>query len=159
MRLLYPAANPALAPAALGAGWLLVTQAVDTAEPWAERAEKLQAAMLQALQLHLHPRVALCALQSGAPGTSGSDDITAEIATQVAAFAPSVVLVMGRGAVRAALGLTEPLAKLREQDLRIAGVPVVATYDAPFLLRNPQCKRPAWADLCRARELSGISSA
>lgn len=156
-RLLYPDANPALAPSALGAGWLLVTHAVDASEPWAQGAERLLAAMLQALQLHLHPRVALCALQSAVPGAAGgleTADITADIAAQVAAFAPSVVLVMGRGPVRAALGLTEPLAKLREQDLRIAGVPVVATYDAPFLLRNPQCKRPAWADLCRARELA-----
>ena len=156
-RLLYPDANPEHAPAALGAGWLIVTQAVDAREPWAEGAERLLHAMLQALQLHLHPRVALCALQSTALGASGigtSADIAADIAAQVAAFAPSVVLVMGRSAVRAALGSSEPLAKLREQDLRIAGVPAVATYDAPLLLRNPQGKRSAWADLCRARALS-----
>lgn len=161
-RLLYPDADPALTPAALGAGWLVVAQSVDAGEPWAEGAERLLAAMLQALQLQLHPRVALCALQSveSAPhGTEDTADITADITAQVAAFAPSVVLLMGRGPVRAALGLTEPLAKLRELDLRIAGVPVVATYDAPFLLRNPQCKRSAWADLCRARALAGLRAA
>lgn len=157
-RLLYADADPARAPAALGAGWLIVTQAVDAIEPWADGAERLLAAMLHALQLHLHPRVALCALQNAEVGAHATDiagDITAAIAAEIAAFAPSVVLVMGRGPVRAALGLSDPWAKLRERDLRIAGVPVVATYDAAFLLRTPACKRLAWADLCRARALAG----
>lgn len=154
-RLLYPDANPENTPTALGAGWLIVAEAVDPREPWAEGADTLLHAMLQALQLHWHPRVALCALQSTTPGAAGSADISADIAAQVAAFAPSVVLVMGRNAVRAALGSSDPLVKLRQQDLRIAGISAVATYDAPLLLRNPQGKRSAWADLCRARAIAG----
>ena len=176
-RLLYPHANPANTPAGLGAGWLVVTEAVAADDPRAEGATRLLHAMLQALQLHLHPRVALCALQSAALDGAARDsaaqdsaaqnaptheaapaDIRADIAAQVAAFSPSVVLLMGRSAVRAALGSGEPLARLRAQDLRIAGVSAVATYDALLLLRNPQGKRAAWADLCRARALAGVAA-
>ena len=181
-RLLYPHANPAHTPAGLGAGWLVVTEAVAADDPQAEGATRLLHAMLQALQLHLHPRVALCALQSAAQDGAAQDsaardsaardsaaqnapaheaapaDIRADIAAQVAAFSPSVVLLMGRSAVRAALGSGEPLARLRAQDLRIAGVSAVATYDALLLLRNPQGKRAAWADLCRARALAGVAA-
>lgn len=157
-RLLYPDANPAHTPAALGAGWLIIAPEVAPGEPKAEDAVRLLHAMLQALQLHRHPRVVLCALQAQTTAASAGDaaptDMRTDIAAQVAAFAPSVVLLMGRNAIRAALGSGEPLAKLRVQDLRIGGVPVVATYDAPLLLRNPQGKRAAWADLCRARALA-----
>jgi DNA polymerase len=36
----------------------------------------------------------------------------------------------------------------------VAGVPAIVTYDAPYLLRAPQAKAAAWADLCRAHALA-----
>lgn len=156
LQLLYPDADPAQTPPDLGAGWLVVTDAFIPGEPSAQAAGQLFGAMLQALQLHQHPRVALCAIEPhpaepGGPAAPAAD----AIAAHVVQFAPSVVLVMGRNAIRAALGSTEPLAKLRQQPLFIAGVPTVATFDAQLLLRNPAAKRTAWADLCRARALAG----
>ncbi len=156
-RLLYPQADPSQAPQALGAGWLVVAEAFSPDDPMAEGAERLLHAMLHALQLHRHPRVGLCSVSAGAePGTQTADTAMAE---HVAAFAPAVVLVMGRSAVQAALGRSDPLGKLRGEALSLAGAPVVVTYDARFLLRNAASKPGAWADLCRARALAGRSCA
>lgn len=156
-RLLYPDADPALTPPELGAGWLLVAEAIAPDDPQAEKSELLLTAMLHALQLHHHPRVALCsvALEGGAGANDGDADAGAAIARHVQAFAPSVVLVMGRGAVLAALARSDPLGKLRGAKLAIAEVPVVVTFSPLLLLRNPQSKPTAWADLCRARALAG----
>lgn len=156
-QLLYPQADPSQVPAALGAGWLIVAEFFAQDDPVAAAAERLLGNMLHALQLHRHPRVALCSLVPAGPGAvdSTEQDAAASIARHVATFAPSVVFVMGRDAVRAALARSEPLGKLRGAPLAIAGVPTVATFGPHFLLRNPQSKRAAWADLCRARLLAG----
>ena len=142
-RLLYPGADPAQAPLALGAGWFIVTDILPEGEPLAADADRLLANMLAALQLHRHPRVALCGV-GPAPAAGGGT---------------SVVLVMGRSAVRAALARSEPLGKLRGARWEIAGVPAVVTFDACFLLRNPGTKAAAWADLCLARALAGRGAA
>lgn len=154
-QLLYPRADPALAPAALGAGWFIVAEAFAEGDPLAPSAERLLANMLAALRLHRHPRVALCSVGPASGAAAGEADAGAAIARHVAAFAPSVVLLMGRSAVRAALARSEPLGKLRGAALAIAGVPAVVTFGAYFLLRNPESKAAAWADLCRARALAG----
>lgn len=156
-RLLYPEADPSLAPPALGAGWLVVAEAFAAGDGAAQAAERLLGNMLHALQLHHHPRVALCSVHQADPSAAnGSEsDAATAIAYHVETFAPSVVLVMGRGAVRAALARSEPLGKLRGAALAIAGVPVVVTFGPHFLLRSPESKSAAWADLCRARALAG----
>lgn len=153
-RLLFPAADPANAPLALGAGWLIVAESLADGEPLAADAERLLANMLAALQLHRHPRVALCNV-APADLEGGISEPAEVLAQEVAAFAPAVVLLMGRGAVRAALSRSEPLGKLRGSRWEIAGVPTVVTFDARLLLRNPDTKAAAWADLCLARALAG----
>lgn len=158
-RLLYPGADPAQAPLALGAGWFIVTDILPEGEPLAADADRLLANMLAALQLHRHPRVALCGVGPAPAAGGGTSEPAAALAQQVAAFAPAVVLVMGRSAVRAALARSEPLGKLRGARWEIAGVPAVVTFDACFLLRNPGTKAAAWADLCLARALAGRGAA
>lgn len=156
-RTLYPDANPALCPPALGAAWLLVAEGVHGSAVLAEQAGRLLDNMLRALGLHQHPRVALCTLDqapSGAEGT-GVDNALAEV---VARLAPAVVLVMGRVAVRHCLGRSEPLGQLRGQPFTLAGVPAVVTFDAPVLLRSPHLKPAAWEDLCRARALAAAAA-
>ncbi len=153
--LLYPDVDAALTPPELGAGWLVVAETFAAGDPLAEGAERLLANMLHALQLHRHPRVWLCSV-GPAGGAAGDDsDAATAIAHHVESLAPSVVLVMGRNAVRAGLARSEPLGKLRGTALTIAGVPAVVTFGAYVLLRSPEFKPAAWADLCRARELAG----
>lgn len=161
---LFPQADPALTPADLGAGWLLVAQDLDGSDPFAGDAGRLLRNMLHALRLHRHPRVFLCALQTPESGDtrSGNDaaPCTDVLANVMASVQPSVVLVMGRVAARAALGRSEPLGQLRATPHALAGVPAVVTYDATYLLRAPPAtKALVWADLCRARALAAGAGA
>ena len=147
---LYPQADPAQAPAELGAGWLVVAESTTPADPLAGDAGKLLDNMLRAMQLHRHPRVYLAALERPAAGAPGTDGIAHSLADTVARLQPSMVLVLGHVAARAALGRTEPLGRLRAEPHTLAGCPAVVTYDPAFLLRSQDSKAAAWADLCRA---------
>ncbi|KAF1050011.1 MAG: hypothetical protein GAK38_00035 [Xylophilus sp.] len=152
--LLYANVDPAAAPADLGAGWLVVAEALPGAADgaFAGDAGRLLDNMLRALRLHRHPRVHLARIhREAAAGAGGAGSgIDAALQAQVAQLRPSMVLLMGRVAAQAALRSTEPLGRLRAQVHQVGGVPAVATFDAPYLLRNPADKGRAWADLCMA---------
>lgn len=147
---LYPQADPAQAPAELGAGWLIVAESTAPHDPLSGDAGKLLDNMLRAMQLHRHPRVFITALERSAAGAPGTDAIPEQLAAAVAQLQPSMVLVLGHVAARAALGRTEPLGRLRAELHQLAGCPAVVSYDPAFLLRSQDTKAAAWADLCRA---------
>lgn len=158
-RTLYPGADPLQTPAALGAGWLIVAEGLPDGDPFAGDAGRLLANMLRALQLHRHPRVHLCALSAPTGAAAGAEAPAAVLAAALADLRPSVLLLMGRTAARVVLGRTEPLGRLRSEPHQVGGVPAVVTYDAPYLLRAPDAKPAAWADLCRARVLAHTAPA
>ena len=152
-QLLFAGLDPAQAPAGRGAGWLLVTEAHGpTQDPWAGDAGQLLANMLRAMRLHQHPRVFRACLERNPQAADGAG-LQADLATLLAELQPSVVLAMGRVAVHALLQRRDPLGQLRGQVHQLHGVPLVVTFDAPYLLRAPADKARAWADLCLALEL------
>ena len=69
---------------------------------------------------------------------------------QIALVQPRVILAMGRFAVQALLGSSEPLGRLRGRLHAWRGVPLVVTYHPAYLLRQPAEKARAWEDLCLA---------
>ena len=75
---------------------------------------------------------------------------------QVALVQPRVILALGRFAAQSLLQqslpevATLPLGKLRGQVHYYQGVPVVVSYHPAYLLRAPEDKAKAWADLCLA---------
>lgn len=149
----YPQADPAATPADLGAGWLIVVESTTPHEPLAGDAGKLLDNMLRAMRLHRHPRTLVAALERAQPGAGGEP--AAALAQALAAVRPSMVLLLGLGAARAVLGSREPLGRLRAGAHHITGpdgaaVPAVVSYDPAYLLRAPDAKAAAWADLCRA---------
>ena len=153
-QLLFPGLDPAQAPAGRGAGWLLVTEAHGPAQdPWAGDADQLLANMLRAMRLHQHPRVFRACLERNNPQAAASAGLQADLATLLADLQPSVVLAMGRVAAQTLLQSRKPLGELRGQVRQLHGVPLVVTFDAPYLLRAPADKARAWADLCLALEL------
>ena len=152
-QLLFAGLDPAQAPAGRGAGWLLVTEAHGpTQDPWAGDAGQLLANMLRAMRLHQHPRVFRACLERNLQAAGGAG-LQADLATLLAELQPSVVLAMGRVAAQALLQRRDPLGQLRGQVHQLHGVPLVVTFDAPYLLRAPADKARAWADLCLALEL------
>lgn len=113
--------------------------------------------MLRALDLQQHPRVfsaALHRLPGGAQPAEAGPPLQTALPAMLEALQPDCVLVLGLASARAVLGRREALGPLRAQAHRVAGVPVVVTYDPNYLLRAPQAKAGAWADLCHARALA-----
>ncbi len=151
---LYPGARADATPAELGNGWLVVIETATTDEPLAGESGKLLDNMLRAMQLHLHPRTFACVLERN-PGTGAASDaaqpVQATLAQALAELRPAMVLVLGLGAARAVLDSREPLGRLRAVQHQLAdGTPATVSYDPAYLLRAPDAKAAAWADLCRA---------
>lgn len=75
---------------------------------------------------------------------------------ELALVQPKVILALGRFAAQTLLQGSQPgvagipLGKLRGQIHRYQGIPVVVSYHPAYLLRTPQDKARAWADLCLA---------
>ncbi len=154
----YPQADPAATPAALGAGWLVVVESALPGQPLQGDAGKLLDNMLRAMQLHRHPRTWIAALGRGGAATEGAADPADGMALALEQLRPSMVLVLGLGAARAVLGSREPLGRLRAGVQSLTGpgglqVPAIVSYDPAYLLRAPDAKAAAWADLCRALAL------
>jgi len=79
---------------------------------------------------------------------------------QLELMQPKIILALGRFAAQALLQASVPdvaqipLGKLRGQTYRFQDVPVIVSYHPAYLLRTPQDKAKAWADLCLALEVS-----
>lgn len=75
----------------------------------------------------------------------------------IALVRPRAVLLLGAVAVRAVLGRPMPITKIRGQWQEIIvpdgndALPVLPTFHPAYLLRKPEAKREAWADLLALR--------
>jgi uracil-DNA glycosylase len=164
-----PSTEPALAPRA---DWLIVGEAPseneDTqGEPFVGEAGKLLDNMLRAMLIDGQPlarqhNVFISNVLKCRPlGDRNPSD--AEVAMcqpylhrQIALLQPRIILAMGRFAVQALTGSTEPLGKLRGRVHALHGghyaAPVIVTYHPAYLLRNLPDKAKAWADLLLAMQ-------
>lgn len=158
---LYPQADPQAIPPELGAGWLVVLESPTPAEPLAGDSGRLLDNMLRAMRLHRHPRTFVATLNRHAPGlTAEGLEPAAGLQQALQTLRPSLVLVLGLGAARVVLGSREPLGRLRATAHHLPdGTPAVVSYDPAYLLRAPDAKAAAWADLCRALALVRRSTA
>ncbi|GKT23249.1 uracil-DNA glycosylase family protein [Acidovorax sp. SUPP3334] len=150
-RPLYPQADPSMVPAELGSGWLVLAESATPEAPLTGDAGKLLDNMLRAMRLHHHPRVFFAAVQRTGAGAPGEAGIAQALQEALDTLRPAMVLVLGLGAARAVLESREPLGRLRANAHALAdGTPAIVTYDPAYLLRAPEAKAAAWADLCRA---------
>jgi uracil-DNA glycosylase len=132
-------------------------------EPFVGKGGRLLDAMLAAVGFSRAQNVYIAnVLKCRPPGNR--DPLPTEAAScrpflerQIALLAPRMVLVVGKVASHALLGTEASMASLRgrEHRLSIGGreIPVVATYHPAYLLRTPEDKAKAWADLCLARDV------
>ena len=71
----------------------------------------------------------------------------------IALVKPRLLVALGRPAALALLNTDVNIGAARGRRFDYKGIPVVVTYHPAYLLRNPQDKGKAWADLCFARRL------
>ncbi len=148
--------------------WLVVGEAPGededrTGEPFVGQAGKLLDAMLAAAGVSRRRNAFIVnVLKCRPPGNR--NPAPAEIAAcrpflerQIALLQPKLIVVVGKVASHALLGGDASMASLhgRRHALTIDGrtYPLMATYHPSYLLRTPQDKAAAWADLVAAREI------
>jgi len=146
------------------ADWLVIGEAPGAdedrqGEPFVGRAGQLLNAMLAAVGLGREQVYIANVLKCRPP--NNRDPKAEEAAAcagflqrQIALIQPKLILVVGRIAAQNLLDTDAPIGTLRGRVHRLeSGVPVVVTYHPAYLLRSPQEKRKAWADLCLARSV------
>jgi uracil-DNA glycosylase len=149
-----------------GAAWMLVIEAPDAAEeaagePGAGPAGLLLDKLLRAVglsreatepaqQVVITPAVKCRPPRDRKPDPAELAACAPLLARQVDLVQPQVILAMGKVAIRQVLGTDEPLGRLRGRVHHYRGIPVIATYDVPYLSRQPADKAKAWEDLCLA---------
>ena len=72
---------------------------------------------------------------------------------QIELVQPRVLCTLGRFAAQTLLRSNLTMGRLRQNEHRYEGIPLVATYHPAALLRNPQWKRPTWEDIKKVRRL------
>lgn len=77
---------------------------------------------------------------------------------QVEIIAPEIIVLLGRSAVSAVLGLQAPLSRLRGSFRDWNGVRVMCTYHPAYLLRNPGAKGMVWEDMKLVRDTLAASA-
>ncbi|MCC0065944.1 MAG: uracil-DNA glycosylase [Rhodovulum sp.] len=70
----------------------------------------------------------------------------------IALIAPEVLVAVGNSAARTLLETTTGITRLRGHWAEWRGIPVMPMFHPAALLRNPELKRAAWADLLAVRK-------
>lgn len=73
---------------------------------------------------------------------------------QLAALKPKVICTLGATPLKALLGLSG-ITRVHGQRQAWRGTTVIPTFHPAYLLRNPEAKKPAWADLLIVLEVLG----
>ena len=72
---------------------------------------------------------------------------------QLAIVRPQVICILGAVAAKALLGPHVAITKVRGCVCEYDGIPVIPTFHPAYLLRNPDAKKFAWADLKKVKKL------
>jgi uracil-DNA glycosylase family 4 len=66
---------------------------------------------------------------------------------QLGAIKPRMIVTLGKFASQSICRESTPITRLRGNFRSYEGIPVMPTYHPAYLLRTPEAKREAWADL------------
>lgn len=149
------------------ARWLVIGEGPGadedaSGEPFVGQAGKLLDAMLASIGLDRRRNVFIANVVKCRPprNRTPQQEETAAclpyLRRQIALLAPDIVILLGRTAANGVLGNEESVGRLRGRvhELRIEQrrIPAVVTWHPSYLLRKPDEKALAWADLCLAVE-------
>lgn len=134
-----------------------------TGTPFSDAAGELLTKMLKAIglgrdEVYLTTLVKCRPLAPGLPlqppggqGKAPSPDLVTAclplLIAQIEAVAPKVICTMGQLTAQTLLHTTTPLIRLRGRFHEWHHLPLMPTFHPGFLLKNPEMKRAAWADL------------
>jgi DNA polymerase len=127
-------------------------------KPFVGAAGQLLTKMIQAMGL-TREEVYICnVLKDRPPGNRPPEPDEVEaclpfLREQIAIIQPAVICVLGAVAAKALLGPHVAITKIRGSVSEYGGIPLVPTFHPAYLLRNPDAKKFAWADLKKVKRL------
>jgi len=74
---------------------------------------------------------------------------------QLAIVRPKVIVTLGKYAAQTLLSSQEPISRLRGKWFEYEGIDLLPTFHPAYLLRSPEKKREAWADLQQVMQRVG----
>jgi DNA polymerase len=121
-------------------------------EPFVGRAGELLDKMIEAMGWTRDSVYIANILKSRPPGNRNPqpDEVAActpFLEAQIRAIAPRIIVTLGRPAANHILGNDAPISALRGKFHDRDGVRVMPTFHPAYLLRDPDKKKEAWADL------------
>ncbi len=134
---------------------------LETGRPFTGPAGRLLDRMLAAIGLDRGScGITLLVPRRGVPGPPRPEEIEEDLPLTKAhlrLLAPRAILLLGATAAQTLAGETAPISALRGRRLRVScgerTVPALATFNPAYLLRRPEDKALAWADLLAFRTL------
>ena len=126
-------------------------------KPFVGRAGQLLTKMLTAINIQREDVFITNVVKCRPPGNRNpkQDEIEAcsfYLKEQLEIIKPDYILIMGRVAANALLNLNLPLKTYRQSTYEINNAKVYVTYHPSALLRTPDLKKFAWADLQKLRD-------
>ncbi|NLL14342.1 MAG: uracil-DNA glycosylase [Fibrobacter sp.] len=127
--------------------------------PFVGAAGQLLTNMLAAINLNRNKDIFITnVLKCRPPANRSPESAEIQLCTpllcrQIEIIKPRAILLLGRIAAHAVLGISESIAKLRSKVHDYNGIPAMVIYHPAALLRNAQYKRPAWEDLQKFQAL------
>ncbi len=126
-------------------------------EPFVGRAGRLLTKIIQAMGYQREDVYIANAVKCRPPQNRDPKTVEVEacrdfLMRQVALIQPDVIVLLGRSAVGAVLGLRAPLSRLRGTFRDWNGTQVMCTYHPAYLLRNPSAKGMVWEDMQLVRD-------
>ncbi len=121
-------------------------------EPFVGEAGQLLTRMIVAMNFQRHEVYICNVLKCRPPGNRDPEPDEIALCSpfllrQVQAIAPQVIIALGAFAAQTLLKSREPVSRLRGRFHDYHGIPLMPTFHPSFLLRSPEKKREAWADL------------
>lgn len=127
-----------------------------TGRPFTGPAGMLLDKMLAAIGLDRSSAyITLLCPEKPVPGTPTPDEIAAAMPLMRAHLrlaAPRLILLLGQNPMQALTGETTAISKVRGRWLAVQETPALATFNPAYLLRRPEEKAKAWADLLAFRK-------
>lgn len=130
----------------------------ETGRPFIGAAGQLLTKILAAVDLKREDVFICNVLKHRPPGNRNPmpDEVTAcspYLIRQFELIRPKAILALGTFAAQTLLQTKLAIGKLRSQEHRFHGVPLIVTYHPAALLRNPSWKRPTWEDVQLVRRI------
>jgi len=127
-------------------------------EPFVGEAGQLLTRMITAMGFTRHEVYICNVLKCRPPGNRNPEADEIECCSpfllrQVQAIAPQAIIALGTFAAQTLLNSREAISRLRGRFHDYHGTPLMPTFHPSFLLRSPEKKREAWADLQQVMKL------